>query len=67
MKHFVRILVLAVTLVTGLMTVSGQTVQVLLTPKVAALPATAINYLNDPFRYFNVQFVVNGAGGEGLD
>ena len=67
MKHFIRILVLAVSLLTGLMTVSGQTVQVLFTQKVPAMPATAINYLNDPFRYFNVKFIVNGAGGEGLD
>ena len=58
---------MAVALVTGLTTVSAQTVQVLLTKKVPALPATAINYLNDPFRYFNVQFVVNGAGSDGLD
>ena len=52
MKHFIRILVLAVSLLTGLMTVSGQTVQVLFTQKVPAMPATAINYLNDPFRLY---------------
>ena len=67
MKRIIRILVLAIALVTGLMTVSAQTVQVLLTQKVPALPATAISYLTGPFRYFNTQFIVTGAGSEGLD
>lgn len=68
MKHIIRILVLAVTLATGLMSVSAQTVQVILIQKVTALPSTAISYLDDPLdRYFNIQFIVNGAGSEGLD
>ena len=67
MKHFIRILVLAVTLVTGLTTISAQTVQVQLHQKVPALPATITSYLDNPFRYFRVQFIVNGVGNEGLD
>jgi hypothetical protein len=67
MKRIIRILVLAITLVTGLTTVSAQTVQVLLSQKVPALPATVTSYLDGPFRYFNIQFIVNGAGNEGLD
>lgn len=67
MKRIIRILVLAITLVTGLTTVSAQTVQVLLSQKVPALPSTVTNYLDGPFRYFNIQFIVNGAGSEGLD
>ena len=68
MKHIIRILFLAVTLATGLMTVSAQTVQVVLIQKVPALPSTAISYLEDPLsRYFNIQFIVTGAGSEGLD
>ena len=68
MKHIIRLLVLAVTLATGLATVSAQTVQVILIQKVPALPSTAISYLEDPLsRYFNIQFIVTGAGSEGLD
>lgn len=68
MKHIIRILVLAVTLATGLMSVSAQTVQVILIQKVTALPSTAISYLEDPLnQYFNIQFIVTGAGSEGLD
>ena len=68
MKRIIRILVLALTLVTGLTTVSAQTVQVILIQKVPALPSTAISYLEDPLsRYFNIQFIVNGVGSEGLD
>ena len=67
MKRIIRILVLAITFVTGLTTVSAQTVQVLLSQKVPALPSTVTNYLDGPFRYFNIQFIVNGAGSEGLD
>ena len=67
MKRIIRILVLAITFVTGITTVSAQTVQVLLTQKVPALPSTAISYLEGPFRYFNTQFIVTGAGPEGLD
>lgn len=67
MKRIIRILVLAITFVTGVTTLSGQTVQVLLTPKVPALPSTAISYLEGPFRYFHTQFIVTGAGAEGLD
>ena len=66
MKRIIRILVLAVTLVTGL-TVSAQTVQVLVTPRVAALPSTVTSYLDDPIRYFNIQFLANGVGSGGLD
>lgn len=67
MKRIIRILVLAITLVTGLMTISAQNVQVLLTQKVPALPATAISYLAGPFHFFNTQFIVTGAGSDGLD
>lgn len=67
MRHIFRILVLAAALVTGLTTVSAQTVQVLVIQKVPALPSAASNYLDDPFRYFSVQFNVIGAGGDGLD
>ena len=68
MKHIIRILVLAVTLATGLMSVSAQTVQVLVNQLTPALPSTAISYLEDPLtRYFNIQFIVTGAGSEGLD
>ena len=65
MKQVIRILVLAIALVAGLMTVSAQTVQVLVIQKVPNLPPAATNYLDDPFRYFNVQFIVTGAGSEG--
>ncbi|MBR4391706.1 MAG: hypothetical protein IKT08_06350 [Bacteroidales bacterium] len=67
MKLNNRILVLAVALIMGLTTVKAQTIQVLLTPKVRALPATVTSYLDDPFHYFTVQFIVNGSGSEGLD
>jgi hypothetical protein len=67
MKRIIRILVLAITFVTGLTTVSAQTIQVLLNQKVSALPSTVTSYLDGPFRYFNIQFIVNGAGSEGLD
>ena len=66
MKHVFRILVLAVILVAGL-TVSAQTVQVIVTQKTPTLPTTTTNYLDDPFRYFNVQLNVTGAGSEGLE
>ena len=67
MKHIARILLLAITLVIGLMTVSAQTVVVDIRPKVASLPATVTNYLDDPFRYFDVTFFVSGAGEEGVE
>lgn len=67
MKHIARILLLAVTLVTGLKTVSAQTVVLDIRQKVAVLPATVTNYLDDPFRYFDVTFFVNGAGENGVD
>lgn len=68
MKHIIRILCLAVTLTMGLMTVSAQTVQVILIQKVHPLPSTAISYLEDPLsQYFNIQFIVTGVGSEGLD
>ena len=43
MKHIFRILVLVVVLVTGLTTVSAQTVRVDVRQKVRALPIPAIN------------------------
>ena len=67
MKRIFRILLLAVSLVTGLTTVSAQSVQVLLIPRVASLPSTVTSYLDDPFHYFKVQFIVNGAPSDGLD
>jgi hypothetical protein len=67
MKHITRILLLAVTLVTGLKTVSAQTVVLDIRQKVATLPATLTNYIDDPFRYFDVTFFVSGAGEEGVD
>ena len=67
MKRIIRILILAVTLIMGLTTVSAQTVQVLVIKKVPALPSIVTNYLDGPFRYFNIQFVVTGAGSEGVD
>ena len=67
MKRFIRTLVLAVAFVTGIMTVSAQTVQVVVIQKVAALPSTLTSYMDDPFRYFTIQFIVTGAGGDGID
>lgn len=67
MKHIFRILFISVALVVGLTTVSAQQVQVLVTQKVPTLPSAATNYVDDPFRYFNIQFLVSGAGSEGLD
>ena len=67
MKRFFRILILAVALVAGLTTVSAQTAQVLVTQKVPVLPTTVTSYLDDPFRYFNIQCLVTGAGSEGID
>ena len=67
MKRLFRFLVLAATLVIGLTTVSAQQVQVLLNPKVPSLPSTVTSYLDDPFHYFNVQFIVTGAPSEGID
>ena len=63
MKHIIRLLILAVTLVAGLMTVSAQTVTVDVRQKVRPLPATATNYLDDPFRYFDIVFYAVGTGG----
>ena len=67
MKRIIRILVLAFTLVTVLTTVSAQTVQVIVNQKVPSLPSTLTSYLDDPFRYFNIQFLALGVGSEGLD
>ena len=67
MKHLIRIIVLAFVLVTGLTTVSAQTVHVDVFQKVPTLPATASNYLDDPFRYFNIQLSAFGLGSEGLE
>lgn len=67
MKRIIRILVLAFTLVTGLTTVSAQTVQVIVNQKVPSLPSTLTSYLDDPFRYFNIQFLAVNVGSEGLD
>ena len=62
MKHISRILLLAVIIVTGLTTVSAQTVTVNVRQKVRPLPATATNYLDDPFRYFDIEFYAVGVG-----
>ena len=67
MKHMIRTLAMVVALMTGLTTVSAQTVQVLLVKKVPALPSTITSYMDNPFRYFNIQFLVTGAGSEGID
>lgn len=67
MKHISQIIVLAVALVTGLSTVSAQTVHVDVIQKVATLPSTATNYLEDPFRYFDVVAYAYGVGNEGLE
>ena len=67
MKRMIRILMLAVTLVAGLTTASAQTVQVTMLQRIPALPSTVTSYMDDPLRYFNVQFFVTGAGSEGLD
>ena len=67
MKHIFRIIVLAVALFTGLTTVSAQMVQVVVVQKIPKLPTTASNYLDDPFRYFNIQIISSGLGSEGLD
>lgn len=67
MKHIIRIFVLAIALVTGLKSVSAQTVQVLMSQRIPALPVTVTSYLDDPLRYFNVQFILTGAGSAGLD
>ena len=67
MKHFIRLLVLAVSLAAGLTTIMAQTVQVQVFQKVPALPPTISSYLDGPFRYFKITFIVTGAGEEGLD
>lgn len=67
MKHIFRIIVLAVAFVTGLSTISAQTVHVEVIQKVATLPSTATNYLEDPFRYFDVVAYAYGVGNEGLE
>ena len=70
MKHIIRILFLAVTLFAVLLPVSAQDLpqaQVLVIQKVPTLPPAATNYLDDPFRYFNIQIILTGAGSEGLD
>lgn len=69
MKHIVRILILAVTLVMGLTTVSAQTpsIQVFVTQRANVLPTTVTNYLEDPFQYFNVDFLLLDAGTQGVD
>lgn len=67
MKRIIRILVLAIALVTGITSVSAQTVQVIVNQKVPTLPPTLTSYLDDPFHYFNIQFIVFGAGSEGID
>lgn len=67
MKRISRILILAVILFTGLSTASAQSVQLIVNQRVAVLPSTVTNYIDDPFRYFNVQFNVFDAGPNGLD
>ncbi len=67
MKHIFRIIVLAVALVSGLTTVTAQNVHVDVRQKVRILPITATNYLDDPFRYFEIQLYVYDVGSEGVD
>lgn len=67
MKRLFRILVLAVAFLAGATSATAQTVQVLMTQRTAVLPVTVTSYLDDPLRYFNVQFIVNGAPAEGID
>ena len=67
MKLIFRILVLTVALFTGLTTVSAQTVHVDVRQRVRTLPVTASNYLDDPFRYFDITATLSGAGSEGVD
>ena len=67
MKRFIRTLVLAVALITGLTTISAQTVQVVVIQKVPSLPSTITSYLDNPFHYFDIRFILSGAGSEGLD
>ena len=67
MKHLIRILVLGVALATGLTTASAQMVQLQVGQKVSNLPTTVTSYIDDPFRYFFAQFIVTGAGSDGVD
>ena len=60
MKPIIRKLVLAVVLIAGLIPVSAQQVQVLVTPK-RTLPTTVTSYIDDPFRYFDIQFILHGS------
>lgn len=67
MNRIVRILFLAVALVMGVKTVSAQTVTVVATQKVPVLPSTVTSYMDDPLYFFDVQFIVSGSGGDGVD
>ena len=67
MKHIIRIIILAVALVSGLMTLTAQNAHVEVRQKVRNLPITATNYLDDPFRYFEIQVYVYDVGSEGVD
>ena len=67
MKRLIRLLVLTVVLVMGARTLSAQTVNVLMSQKIPVLPATVTSYLEDPLRYFNVQFTADNVGSGGID
>lgn len=45
----------------------GQSVQVIITQRVPNLPSTVTSYIDDPFRYFDIQLLVSGAGSGGVD
>ena len=62
-----RVFALTILMLLVCTTAKAQTVQVLLTQKVANLPSTATSYIDDPFRYFSVQLIVSGAGSAGID
>lgn len=67
MKQLVRTLLCTAMLLAATLAASAQSVQVMISQKVASLPSTATSYIDDPFRYFNVQMVVSGAGAAGVD
>ena len=62
-----RILAFSLLIIIAGTIAKAQTVQVLLTQKVANLPSTASSYIEDPFRYFSIQLIVSGAGSGGVD
>ncbi len=62
-----RVLTISLLLLFAATAAKAQSVQVLLTQKVANLPSTASSYIDDPFRYFSIQLIVSGAGSGGID